>query len=308
MKPEHWAAQHERGHAFFLQLTAWIVKYLPMAVVRVCTAVVCAYFYATSATQRRHIHDYQTRLKRHFPDCRLPEKWAVYQQFAAFGEAIADRFAVWQQKIQYRDLILDDPDNVYAAIRQKGARGEIFICSHLGNVEICRALVSHHQGFKMNVLVHNQHAKMFNQALKKAGASDINLIQVNELDAEKMLQLAQRLEAGEWLAIAADRVPVRGDKTVNVSFLGFQAAFPQGVWLLAHLLKAKTNTLFVLKKNGRYHLILRRFADAPDWKRHERATAIAQSAQRYADELAHHAAQVPLQWFHFYSFWDAERE
>ena len=302
-RADHWANQHERGHVLFLKLTALMVRYLPVPIMRLCTAVVCAYFYATSATQRRHIREYQTRLKQTFPTCRLPEKYSVYQQFAAFGNAIADRFAVWQHKISYSDLVLDDRDNVYADIRDHNARGQIFICSHLGNVEICRALVSHHIGFKMNVLVHSQHAQAFNQALKNAGASDINLIQVSELDAAKMLELANRLDAGEWLAIAADRIPIRGEKTVAVQFLGETAQLPQGAWLLAHLLKAKINTLFVLKKQGRYHLILRKFSDVPQWKRANREQEIRQFAQRYADELAQHAAEVPLQWFNFYDFW-----
>ena len=302
-RADHWANQHERGHALFLKLTALMVRYLPVPIMRLCTAVVCAYFYATSATQRHHIREYQTRLKQTFPTCRLPEKLAVYQQFAAFGNAIADRFAVWQHKISYPDLVLDDRDNVYADIRDHNARGQIFICSHLGNVEICRALVSHHIDFKMNVLVHSQHAQAFNQALKNAGASDINLIQVSELDAAKMLELANRLDAGEWLAIAADRIPIRGEKTVAVQFLGETAQLPQGAWLLAHLLKAKINTLFVLKKQGRYHLILRKFSDVPQWKRANREQEIHQFAQRYADELAQHAAEVPLQWFNFYDFW-----
>lgn len=302
-RAEHWARQHERGHRLFLRLTVWMVRYLPVPLMRLCTAVVCAYFYATSPAQRRYIADYQRRLKRCCPQAKLPETFAVYRQFAAFGEAVADRFAVWQHKITYADLVVDDRDGLYVDIRNRSARGQIFICSHLGNAEICRALVAHHSGFKMNVLVHSQHAQAFNQALKNAGASDINLIQVSQLDAAAMLDLAQRLDAGEWLAVAADRIPVRGEKTVAVDFLGGQAQLPQGAWLLAHLLKARTNTLFVLKKQGRYHLILRRFADVPDWKRQERSVRLAQYAQRYADQLAQHAADVPLQWFNFYDFW-----
>ncbi|MDK4641867.1 glycosyl transferase family 2, partial [Kingella kingae] len=99
------------------------------------------------------------------------------------------------------------------------------------------------------------------------------------------------------------RIPIRGEKTVAVQFLGETAQLPQGAWLLAHLLKAKINTLFVLKKQGRYHLILRKFSDVPQWKRANREQEIRQFAQRYADELAQHVAEVPLQWFNFYDFW-----
>ncbi|WP_431733586.1 hypothetical protein [Kingella kingae] len=41
----------------------------------------------------------------------------------------------------------------------------------------------------------------------------------------------------------------------------------------------------------------------PQWKRANREQEIRQFAQRYADELAQHAAEVPLQWFNFYDFW-----
>lgn len=303
-KGQHWSAQQERGHRYFLQLTKLMVRYLPLGVVRIAAFGVSMYFYLTSAKQRRAVGQYQQRLRRQFPDVRLPRVLPVYRQFAAFAEAIADRFAVWQGKIRYDALRVSDPDNVYAEIRHRGASGQILVCSHLGNVEVCRALVSHHTDFKLNVLVHNKHAEAFNRALKEAGASDIAVIQVAELSAEVMMTLAAKLDAGEWLAVAADRTPVRGDKTVSVPFCGSLARFPQGVWLLAGLLKAKTNTIFVLKQEGRYHLMLRKFAGVPAWKRHERVETIRQMAADYAQLLSEHAAAEPLQWFNFYNFWE----
>ena len=305
MNPEHWANRHERGHRFFLKLTSLMVRYLPLPLMRIATAVVVLYFYLTSPAERRHIRAYQARLRSACPATPLPRRLAVYRQFMTFGEAIADRFAVWQHKITYADLVLSDPDNVYAEIRKhREQRGQIFVCSHLGNVEVCRALVSHHEGFRLNVLVHSKHAEAFNRALKEAGASDISLVQVSDLDAAKMLELAQKLDRGEWIAIATDRTPVKGEKTVAVPFLGTPAPLPQGAWLLAGLLKAKTNTLFVLKQQGRYHLRLRKFADVPQWPRGARDEAIAASARRYAAVLAEEAALAPLQWFNFYDFWN----
>ena len=83
----------------------------------------------------------------------------MFRHFLAFGEAITDRFAVWQKKIRYPDLVLDDTDNVYQAINSEG-RGQILVCSHFGNIEICRALVDsgHHSNFRLNILVNNRHA------------------------------------------------------------------------------------------------------------------------------------------------------
>jgi hypothetical protein len=72
----------------------------------------------------------------------------------------------------------------------------------------------------MNVLVHTKHAEQFNRLLGEAGATNLRLIQVSELDPVIMLQLHERLERGEWLAIAGDRVPLHGGRSVTVDFLG----------------------------------------------------------------------------------------
>ena len=207
-----------------------------------------------------------------FPHIVLP-KHSVFKQFVAFGEAVCDRFAVWQRKIRYEDLVIEDPDDIYSQVK-RNERGQIFACSHLGNTEVCRALVSHHKDFRLNVLVHSKHAQAFNEALQKAGADHIRLIQVTDLDTTLMMELNSRIEDGEWIAIAADRVPVRGEKTADINFLGHTAPMPQGAWLLASLLKTQVNTLFCVKQNGRYHLKLRRFTDTSSWKRGNREAAV----------------------------------
>ena len=243
----------------------------------------------------------QTRLQTAFPHTVLP-KHSVFKQFIAFGEAVCDRFAVWQRKIRYEDLVIEDPDDIYSQVK-RNERGQIFACSHLGNTEVCRALVSHHKNFRLNVLVHSKHAQAFNEALQKAGADHIRLIQVTDLDTTLMMELNSRIENGEWIAIAADRVPVRGEKTADINFLGHTAPMPQGAWLLAALLKTQVNTLFCVKQNGRYHLKLRRFTDTSSWKRGNREAAVKDAMQGFADILAQECAQNPLQWFNFYDFW-----
>lgn len=304
MKSTHWAKQTERGNAFFLNLTRLIVKYCPLWLVKPIIVLVVSYFYLTSKKARRNICAYQRRLQRENPTLILPH-FSVFHQFLQFGEMVCDNFAVWQHKIHYQDLIVDDADDLYGDVDRVG-RGQILVCSHFGNIEICRALADsgQHQNFKLNVLVHSRNAEAFNQALVAAGANALPLIQVEDLDAQKMLALSQRLEQGEWIAIAADRVPLRGDKTASVNFLGSPAEFPQGAWLLASLLKAPINTIFCLKEQGKYRMKLRRFSGVISGRGTKREQAIHDVMQRYADRLAEECAENPLLWFNFYNFWN----
>lgn len=299
----HWAQQKERGSHFFLMLTRFIVQYCPLWLIRFFTFWVVSYFYLTSRKARAHIAEYQRNLKNTYPQVRLKNA-AVFRQFLAFGEAITDRFAVWQRQIHYEDLVIDDVENLYADI-DSGGRGQILVCSHFGNIEICRALLNngHHPNFKLNALVHSKHAEAFNQALVAAGADELPLIQVEELDAQKMLALSERLENGEWIAIAADRVPIRGDKTQTITFLGQTAEFPEGAWLLASLLKAPINTIFSIKENGRYRLKLRHFSPPIVGRGVQRQQQILQAMQAYAEVLGKECAENPYQWFNFYDFW-----
>ncbi|AOF52973.1 glycosyl transferase family 2 [Rodentibacter caecimuris] len=302
---QHWAKQQERGNHFFLNLTRLIVQYLPLFAIRVVTFFVVCYFFATSKNTRKNIRTYQYNLSRNYPKVKLPT-FSVFRQFLAFGESITDRFAVWQHKMTYKDLTVDDADNLYQDIRASHQhRGQLLVCSHFGNIEVCRSLVGdgHHPNFRLNVLVHSRHAEAFNRALVKAGASELSLIQVEDLDAQKMLELHERLERGEWIAIAADRIPVRGDKMAKINFLGQEADFPQGVWFLASLLKAPINTVFCLKEQGRYRLKLRRFCPQITGRGKEREENIRQAMQQYADCLAKECEANPLLWFNFYDFW-----
>ena len=145
-KSNHWAAQQERGNRLLLGLTTLMVRHLPAFLMNPCIWFVVFYFYLTAPAPRRHIARYQARLAAAYPDAPLPRRWPVLKQFTAFGRAVCDRFAVWQRKIRYENLVLHDPDNVYADMDSPDGRGQIFVCSHVGNVEICRALVSHHHG------------------------------------------------------------------------------------------------------------------------------------------------------------------
>jgi predicted LPLAT superfamily acyltransferase len=100
---------------------------------------------------------------------------------------------------------------------------------------------------------------------------------------------------------------LHGGRSVTVDFLGHQAAFPQGPWLLAGLLKCPINLLMCLKKpSGQYRVTLEPFTHAVVWKRSDREQVIHQWATRYAERLSHYCLEAPQQWFNFYPFWKTD--
>lgn len=298
---QHWAGQAERGSPALMRLTAWAARRLGRRVVAPVVWLVVLYFFVFGGRARRAIALYQRRVARSGQlAAPLPRVFPVYRQYLAFADAMLDKLDVWQGRITTARLDIADPDRLHAQMGH--GRGQILVGSHLGNIEICRALAQQAGALRLNVLVHNKHAVHFNRLVSEAGGG-LRMIQVSELDAPAMLDLAQRLDRGEWLAIAGDRVPLQGDRTTPVNFLGATALLPQGPWLLAGLLRCPVNLLFCTRDGTRYRVSMERLSDGIEWTRSTRQARIAEWAQRYADRLAAHCRLAPLQWFNFYPFW-----
>ncbi|MDN7140450.1 glycosyl transferase [Pseudomonas sp. JQ170] len=302
---QHWAEQQERGSFWLMKLTALGTRLLGRRLLSPILYGVVLYFFLFGRQARRSAWQYQQRLAEwsNRPDL-LPSHRRVFGQFMAFADALLDKLDVWNGKLSLEQIEIIDPAQLRQQLR--GERGQMLVGAHLGNLEVCRALAELGEQVTMNVLVHTKHAERFNRLLGEAGATHLRLIQVSELDPAIMLQLSERLERGEWLAIAGDRVPLHGARTVEVDFLGHPAAFPQGPWLLAGLLKCPLNLLFCLKQQGRYQVMLEPFASTIEWRRGQRDPVIAEWAGRYADRLGHYCLQAPQQWFNFYPFWKTD--
>ena len=176
--------------------------------------------------------------------------------------------------------------------------------SHFGNIELLRAIKSEHPQ-KINVLVYQKHATKFNEFLKKLNEqADVNLISVDELGIETALILQDKLDQGEWVIVAADRVPVQSDRVQSVAFLGEQALWPQGAWILASLLKAPVLAVFCYRVDTHFEVHIHPVAEQLNWPRKERLQAMQQTTRQYVELLEQHCIRAPYQWFNFYNFWN----
>jgi predicted LPLAT superfamily acyltransferase len=300
-----WATARERGALFMMRLMVIGLRLLSRPVTVPLVHIATFYFFLFGARTRAVSRDYLRRVARELPASGLtPSSRCVYRHYMAFAHAIVDKLDAWTGRLGSESVTFADPEALRAVARN--GRGVLIIGSHLGNLEICRALASVKQRVRLNVLVHTRHAAYFTEVLRMVGASEVSLLQVTELDAALALELKERIDRGEWVVIAGDRVPVHGGRTVDVRFLGGVAPLPVGPYVLAALLDCPVHLLFCLRRSGRNHVYFERFAERIAWRRAERDAVIACHAQRFADRLAHYLALEPLQWFNFYPYWRDE--
>lgn len=304
----HWASIQEAGAISGMRFMFTVYRWLGRLPFRICLFPVILYFFLCRHTARhaslQYLRYLQQSGRRAHSGALL---WQSYLHFLSFGESLLDKLAVWQGDIDLDDVSFHN----YEAFSQlaDAGRGGLIIGSHLGNLEICRALVYLRRSHKINVLMHTAHAQKFNQMLQQAGSSShVNIIQVTDINPATAILLQQKISAGEFLVIAGDRTPVSsGKNTCRVKFLGREARLPLGPYLLAAILKCPVLSVFCLRREGtsrpHFDFYLDTFAERIQLSRGDRHTALQGYCQQYADLLANYCARAPLQWYNFHNFW-----
>ena len=305
----HWARMSEAGNYAGIVSVYWIYRLFGRAVFRVVLYPVMLYFFIVRSDARRASRDYLQRLHQASPGVFTvkPGLMTSFRHFQQFGETILDKAIAWSGQIPDGDIdLINEP--VYRTIAGDN-RGRLLIGSHLGNLELCRAFASQHRDFKINALVYDSHAINFNRVISRLNPkSRVDLIQVTELDIPTMLSLKEKVENGEWVVIAGDRIPVISGarRTVDVDFLGAPAPFPIGPYVLASTLQCPVSLLFAYREGKRLKAKFEPFAERIVLDRKQRAVQLQQWTQQFAHRLADNCRAAPLQWFNFYPFWNTQ--
>ncbi|MFQ6372000.1 glycosyltransferase family 2 protein [Shewanella sp. YIC-542] len=306
MTPRHWSSMRERGSLLGLQFLLGCYRLGGHWLARGFMYPVIGYFFLSGRDARQASMAFLQRIAKQqprHPALHHPCDWRdSLRHFFSFGNAALDRIDAWCDRITLSQV--DFPDKQRLAEQLAGGRGAVLLVSHIGNIELCRAISMHQRHIKINVMVMTEHAANFNQLLKQLNPdSQLNLLQVSELNPATAIMLQDKIDAGELVVIAADRTSRNSERVCYVPFLGAPAPLPQGPFILAGLLDCPVFTMFCVQQSGRYHVMLQAFDAALSGPRTTRQQRLQQAAELYARRLEAVALQVPLQWFNFYDFW-----
>ncbi|MGZ8213923.1 MAG: LpxL/LpxP family acyltransferase, partial [Methylosarcina sp.] len=267
---------------------------------------VVSYYWLVNGTGRRASLSYLRKVAAFLPENSIQTGlFGSYLHFISFAHALIDKLAAWSGAITPQDVDYHGLQLIQKHLDER--QGFLILGSHLGNLEISRVIAYVGRKARVNVLVHTRHAEKFNTLLNRYGeAGQTSLLQVTEINAATALLLQDKIEAGEIVVIAADRIPVKGlHRVAWADFLGRSAPFPQGPYILASLLKCPVYILFCLKQRERHAIFFEYFSDPLILPRKQREAMINQCVERFAERLQAYCLKEPLQWFNFYDFWRA---
>jgi predicted LPLAT superfamily acyltransferase len=297
----HWASISESSFVGGMRLLFWICRVAGRWPFRIVLYPVLAWYVLTKPAARRASQGYLRRVAARRPlDTTIV---GVLRHFAGFAEAILDKMLLWGGLFDTKGVTYTGLEPMKQMLRE--GRGALLVCSHLGNADLCRVLSHSVSGLTLTVLVHTRHARAFNDMLAALDPrSQMNLLQVTEMNPATAILLSERVARGEFVVIAGDRVPVAaGGRVARVPFLGAPASFPVGPYVLASILQCPLVALFSLRVEGRHEVHFEQLQDSVRLPRKGRDAALGELAAQYAARLEHHCLRAPLEWFNFYDFW-----
>lgn len=309
-KQAHWSTLQESGTIRGILFLLWLQRIFGRRFFNALLYPIMAYFFLVNRRARRASLDFLQTHFRKYPDYwhgEMPGYRDVFRHMYAFGQCILDKLLAWSTPIREQDFaIANEP--LLAEFMAKTS-GQLIIGSHLGNLEYCRGFVQRYKARTINALVYDQHSANFVTAMQKINPeSRIHIYQVHELDIPLILQLKAKIDQGEWLFIAGDRIPLSGEaRTVTVDFLGRPAQLPIGPYMLAKVLQCEVQLMFSYRNAQKIYFELVPFAQQVTLPRKNSGAQLQAYAQQYASALEQQAARAPLQWFNFYPYWTSSQ-
>ncbi|MTI11030.1 glycosyltransferase family 2 protein [Curvivirga aplysinae] len=303
----HWSERGERGMYWGICFLAGAYKLFGRSICLAILQPILLYFFLSQSAPRKASISYLEKVFRALGKTGKVSWRQSFRHFQHFGRAALDKLAVWTGDIGQSSIILPENPDFQEVV--KSGQGIVVLTSHLGNIEIARALSSNIHQIKITVFAHTKNAIKFNRMLTYYNpAAAIDMIEVTEMGPATAIEMEERLQRGEWIVIASDRTPVDAGRRVSkIDFLGQEAYFPQGGVILASLLKAPTYMMLCMEEGDRYRLVFDKLAEKITLPRRNKEEAIIGYQKQYTTFLEKYCMRYPYQWFNFFDFWNNHR-
>ncbi|GHV76897.1 hypothetical protein AGMMS49942_17180 [Spirochaetia bacterium] len=320
---KHWSELPEHASRYWhVRMALILFRYLPMIVVRILTFPVALSYFIVYKSVRDDSRRYLERLARVVRSDGRGRKFraSVFKHIHAFALTELEKVEAWGGKVLLRRIHFQDDDRSDLVGRLEKGEGALLICSHLGNVELLRALAKFNRtGVSRDIpvtsIVDFSVIPYFSRMLKEINPQSMTrLVSANDIGPDTVIFLQDRIAAGELVVIAGDRTSAHTrDKYFLFPFLGEDAPFGYGPFFLTALLNAPTYFIFALRQkdvslSSQYDMHVHKSPVSFDCFRKERDSRIAELARLFAEYLETYCKQYPYQWYNFYNFWAEPEE
>lgn len=233
---------------------------------------------------------------------RLKAVWYTYLNFFVFGTVLIDRAAAMAGIVRRFTYDFDGEHHM------RGMReGGIILSAHIGNWEVAGQLLERLEHPIKVVMVDAEHQriKQFMDGVLKGKTFEI--IGIKE-DGSHIYEIDKALKESNLLAMHGDRW-VEGQAIITLPFMGMEAKFPTGPFILAARFKVPMVFTFAVKESVyHYHF----YSTSPVTVNYSRDKKVFEAELRlkmgmFVSEIEKKLKRYPLQWFNYYPFWISQK-
>ncbi|MDQ6477991.1 lipid A biosynthesis acyltransferase [Dyadobacter sp. LHD-138] len=216
----------------------------------------------------------------------------VRKNFYIFGQTLLDRAAFLLGKGSHFTHIFENEQ--YLLDIRNGGKGGMLLSAHLGNWETAGNLLKGRITPTINIVMLDAEVESIKKFMDlSTGGSRFKIIPIKN-DLSHIISIRNALINNEFVAIHADRY-MEGAKFIEMDFMGKEAKFPYGPFVIASKFDAPVTFVFAAK-DGKYSYHLSATAPITQKMKPE------EIARLYVDELERKVRQYPEQWFNYFNF------
>lgn len=297
-KNNSWDIRKEKGSLLGIKLLYYSYAFFGKFIFNILLYPTVYYYYLTAHEERRASQRYLKKIIA----TGFKGKFSAFQHFISFSKAFLDKISSCVKPENIKVQLLDT--HLLSDIN-KSAKGAIFLGAHIGNLDACRSHTKEVFAGGINTLMHTKNAPKF-MSLMQQFSSDFKpqFLSVYDFSPATAIAISDKLEKGEHIFILADRFSSQvAERTLPFSFLGEDALFGVGPFLLAVNMKAPVYFISAIKVDGVYNVELQKANISYPSNRKENKENIKILMEQYVHWLETLCIKAPLQWYNFYSYW-----
>jgi predicted LPLAT superfamily acyltransferase len=227
----------------------------------------------------------------------LKSIYKVYINYNLLGQSLIDKVVIMSGIPNKFTFDFDGINNLRHIASLK--KGGLLLTAHIGNWEAAWHLLN-----KIDACIHVVTFDGEDQGIKEymesvVGKSVLNLIIIKE-DMSHIFEISNALLNGELVCMPADRF-IESNKTATMNFLGEDARFPLGPFMLAAKFRVPVSFVYGLKESTfHYHFFASEVKEYPDL---EQNVVVQQMLADFVKDMEIKVRAYPEQWYNYYNFW-----
>ncbi len=223
---------------------------------------------------------------------------SIYRNYFIFGQTLLDKVVVMADIDNKFSYDFDGEDNLREIV--KGGKGGILLSAHVGNWEAAGHLLRRLETPINVVMYDGEHEQIKAYLESVTGGRNVNIILI-KTDMSHVYAMGEALQKNELICLHADRF-LEGNKTILKTFLGEDAHFPLGPFLLSSSFRVPVSIVFAFKESRtHYHFYGSSLVIRGDTE--SKADFMDRLLAEFIQQLQQKVKLYPEQWFNYYNFW-----